>query len=242
MVSDERTVADSMQAEETTASDNQQGSGQQLADKPSVESSDMSEQPVPLSDSSGDEPSLTVEAADQVDEHQDDSSQLQQLESEVADLKAQLEERTNLYIRLQADFDNFRKRTQREKEELELQVKCSTIAELLPVVDNFDRARSQLKPQTEEAANIHKSYQGVYKQLVDCLKRIGVSPMRSEGQEFDPGLHEAVIREPTDQYPEGTVIEELVRGYVLGEKVLRHAMVKVATAPESDGGSSDSEE
>ncbi len=169
----------------------------------------------------------------QPDDGSDYSAVIQNLEGEVAALKAQLEERTNLYVRLQADFDNFRKRTQREKEELDVQVKCSTISELLPVIDNFDRARSQLKPQTEEATNIHKSYQGVYKQLVDCLKRIGVSPMRSEGRDFDPNLHEAVIREPTDQYPEGTVIEELVRGYVLGDKVLRHAMVKVATAPEA---------
>ncbi len=79
---------------------------------------------------------------------------------------------------------------------------------------------------------IHKSYQGVYKQLVDCLKRIGVSPMRPEGQEFDPNLHEAVMREATNEYPEGVVIEQLMRGYFLGERVLRHAMVKVAAAAE----------
>jgi len=77
--------------------------------------------------------------------------------------------------------------------------------------------------------NIHKSYQSVYKQLIEALKKLGVSPMRSEGKEFDPNLHEAVMREPTSEYPEGTVIEEFVRGYVLGERVLRHAMVKVAT-------------
>jgi molecular chaperone GrpE len=80
---------------------------------------------------------------------------------------------------------------------------------------------------------IHKSYQGVYKQLVDSLKRLGVSPMRPEGQEFDPNLHEAVMREATDEHPEGTVLEELVRGYFLGDRVLRHAMVKVA-APKED--------
>jgi len=69
--------------------------------------------------------------------------------------------------------------------------------------------------------------------LVDCLKRLGVAPMRPEGQEFDPNLHEAVMREPTDEYPEGTVLEELVRGYYFGERVLRHALVKVA-APRED--------
>lgn len=168
------------------------------------------------------------------------------LENELQILKAQLEDRTGQYMRIAADFDNYRKRTQREREELEQQVKCSTINELLPVVDNFERARSQLKPQTEQETTMHKSYQSVYKQLVDCLKRIGVSPMRAEGKEFDPMLHEAVMRQPTDEYAEGIVIEELQRGYMLGERVLRHALVKVAAPPEpvitseeTDQGSSD---
>nr|WP_289623815.1 nucleotide exchange factor GrpE [Desertifilum tharense] len=153
-------------------------------------------------------------------------------DAEVETLKAQLKDLNNQSIRIAADFDNFRKRTQKEKEEFEQQVKCSTLKELLPVVDNFERARSQIKPQSEAEMSIHKSYQSVYKQLVDCLKRIGVSPMRSEGKEFDPNLHEAVMREATDQYEEGVVMEELMRGYLLGDRVLRHAMVKVAAAPE----------
>ena len=151
------------------------------------------------------------------------------LQGQVTDLQAQLEDRTGQFTRLNADFDNFRKRTAKQQAELEDKVKCNTITALLEVVDNFERARSQIKPQNEGEMAIHKSYQGVYKQLVDAFKKLGVSPMRSEGQEFDPNLHEAVMREPTDQYPEGTVIEEFVRGYVLGERVLRHAMVKVAT-------------
>lgn len=156
------------------------------------------------------------------------------LSTEVETLRLQLEERTSQYMRIAADFDNFRKRTEREKGELELRVKRETLVELLPVIDSFDRARAQMKPQTEQEANIHQSYQGVYKQLVDCLKRTGVSPMYAEGQPFDPNYHDAILREPTDQYPEGTVIEELCRGYLLGELVLRHAMVKVATEPEGD--------
>jgi molecular chaperone GrpE len=104
--------------------------------------------------------------------------------------------------------------------------------ELLSVVDNFERARTQIKPQNDGEMGIHKSYQGVYKQLVDSLKRIGVSPMRSEGQQFDPNLHEAVMRQPTEDHPEGTVIEELQRGYYLGDRILRHSLVKVAAPPE----------
>ncbi|NEN91885.1 MAG: nucleotide exchange factor GrpE [Okeania sp. SIO3H1] len=156
------------------------------------------------------------------------------LQTQVETTKVQLEEKDTQYKRLAADFENFRKRTQKEKEELDVQAKCSTIIELLPVIDNFDRARSQIKPANDGEMNIHKSYQTVYKQMVETLKRLGVSAMRPEGQEFDPNLHEAVMREPTAEYPEGTVTEELVRGYILGDRVLRHAMVKVATAPEPE--------
>jgi molecular chaperone GrpE len=161
-------------------------------------------------------------------------------EREIEGLKKQADELNNQYMRIAADFENFRRRTQREKEELETQIKCNTVKELLPVVDNFERARSQIKPQTDGEANIHKSYQGVYKDMVDRLKKVGVAPMRAEGKEFDPNLHEAVMREPTSEHPEGTVIEELMRGYMLEDKVLRHAMVKVAAPPE-DGDSAATE-
>ncbi len=158
---------------------------------------------------------------------------LAEITQQIDSLKTQLEERNTQYMRIVADFENYRKRTLKDKEESEQQAKRNTITELLPVVDNFERARAQLKPQNDGEMTIHKSYQGVYKQLVDSLKRLGVSPMRPEHQPFDPNLHEAVMREPTDEYSEGTVLEELVRGYYLGDRVLRHAMVKVA-APKED--------
>jgi len=178
-----------------------------------------------------------IETPEGVEKQPDVVALTQELEA----LKLQAEERTGQFMRIAADFENFRKRTQREKEELEQQIKCNTVVELLPVVDNFERARSQIKPQGEEAMAIHKSYQGVYKDLVDRLKRIGVAPMRSEGKDFDPNMHEAVMRESTDEFPEGTVIEELVRGYLLGERVLRHAMVKVAALPELEDDSQQGE-
>ncbi|MBD0388593.1 MAG: nucleotide exchange factor GrpE [Nostoc sp. C3-bin3] len=166
---------------------------------------------------------------------------LAELTQQIESLKTQLEERSTQYMRIAADFENYRKRTSKEKEELETLMKRNTILELLPVVDNFERARSHLKPQSDGEMTMHKSYQGVYKQLVDSLKRLGVSPMRPEGQEFDPNLHEAVMREPTDEHPEGTVLEELVRGYYLGDRVLRHAMVKVA-APKEDTPSTEADQ
>lgn len=188
--------------------------------------------PQPGSDVPPSTPVGEVDGSEGLLEEAVESEALVQLAEEVESLSAQLEERTNQYKRIAADFDNFRRRTQKEKEDLEQQVKRNTLSELLPVVDSFERARSQVKPQTDQEAAIQKSYQGVYKQLVDGLKRIGVAPMRPEGKPFDPNFHEAVLREPTDQYPEGTVVEELVRGYLLGDRVLRHAMVKVAAVPE----------
>ena len=156
-------------------------------------------------------------------------------QQENANLKKLLDEKSQQadlakaqYARLAADFENFRRRTTQEKANLEQQAKKSVIVELLPVIDNFERARTQLKPESEGEKAIHNSYQGVYKTLVDCLKRMGVSAMRPEGEQFDPNFHEAMLREATNEYPEGTVLEQLMRGYVLGDIILRHAMVKVA--------------
>ena len=154
-----------------------------------------------------------------------------ELEEKLASLKAEHEALSGQYMRLAADFDNFRKRQSRDSDDLRLQITCSTLGEILPVVDNFDRARQQLNPQHEEAQTLHRSYQGLYKQLVDVFKQLGVSPMRVEGEPFDPSLHEAVLREPSDAHPEDVVIEELQRGYHLNGRVLRHALVKVSMGP-----------
>ena len=179
--------------------------------------------------------------ADLVD---DPAERAARLEAELSALKAQHETISGQYMRLAADFDNFRKRQARDNDDLRLQIACSTLSEILPVVDNFDRARQQLNPQHEEAQNLHRSYQGLYKQLVEVFKQLGVSPMRVEGEPFDPNLHEAVLREPSQQHPEDVVIEELQRGYHLNGRVLRHALVKVSMGPgpgPSDGGGSQSE-
>jgi molecular chaperone GrpE len=161
-------------------------------------------------------------------------------QQENANLKKLLDEKTqqweqskSQYARLAADFENFRRRTSKEKENLEHQAQKNIITELLPVIDNFERARSQIKPETEGEMTIHSSYQGVYKTLVGCLKRMGVSAMSPEGEQFDPNFHEAMLREATDEHPEGTVLEQLMRGYMLEDTVLRHAMVKVAVPKES---------
>jgi len=161
----------------------------------------------------------------------DNDARLEQLEREHSALREEHEVLRGQYVRIAADFDNFRKRQSRDQDDLKLQLVCNTLTEILPVVDNFERARQQLDPQTEEAQGLHRSYQGLYKQLVEVLKQLGVAPMRVVGQEFDPTLHEAVLREPSDEHPEDVVIEELQRGYHLDGRVLRHAMVKVSMGP-----------
>ena len=154
----------------------------------------------------------------------DTESRLQQLEKEYETLNSQ-------YMRIAADFDNFRKRQTRDQDDLKIQLTCTTLSEILPVVDNFERARQQLDPEGEEAQALHRSYQGLYKQLVEVLKQLGVAPMRVVDQAFDPSLHEAVMREPSDEKAEDIVIEELQRGYHLNGRVLRHALVKVSMGP-----------
>ena len=154
-----------------------------------------------------------------------------ELEARLAALQAEHEALRGQYMRMAADFDNFRKRQSRDQDDLKLQITCTTLSEILPVVDNFDRARQQLNPQSEEALGLHRSYQGLYRQLVDVFKQLGVSPMRVEGEPFDPTLHEAVMREESHEHPEDVVIEELQRGYHLNGRVLRHALVKVSMGP-----------
>ena len=151
-------------------------------------------------------------------------ARLEQLEKEHETLKSQ-------YVRIAADFDNFRKRQSRDQDDLKVQLVSNALTSILPIVDNFERARRQLNPESEEAQALHRSYQGLYKQLVEVLKQQGVSPMRVVGKQFDPNLHEAVLREPSEDHEEDFITEELQRGYHLDGKVLRHALVKVSMGP-----------
>ena len=177
------------------------------------------------------DPPASPASAEEGGESSPPAERLKELEAQFAALKSEHEALRTQYMRNAADFDNYRKRQSRDQEDLRLQITCSTLSEILPVVDNFDRARQQLNPQSEEAQALHRSYQNLYKQLVDVFKQLGVAPMRVEGEPFDPNLHEAVMREPSHDHPEDVVTEELQRGYQLHGKVLRHALVKVSMGP-----------
>ncbi|MBR8828348.1 MAG: nucleotide exchange factor GrpE [Gomphosphaeria aponina SAG 52.96 = DSM 107014] len=243
MIDNEKQLETTSEAQEETSAVPDQGENKDFdQEQGSLAAGTESESSATETQTTTDESSSPSSAADEGENQPEESAAAKELDSveslqqEIAALHEKLEQAENLqvqYARMAADFENFRKRTLKEREILEQQVKRNTINEILPVVDNFERARTQIKPANEGEMAIHKSYQGVYKNLVDSLKRIGVAAMRPEGQPFDPNYHEAMLREPTNEYPEDTVIEQLVRGYTLGDQVLRHAMVKVAAPSEA---------
>ncbi|WP_238492561.1 nucleotide exchange factor GrpE [Desulfotruncus alcoholivorax] len=150
---------------------------------------------------------------------------VEQLRKELAEQKAKAEEYFNRLVRLQADFDNYRKRTQREKEEYIKYASASLCEQLLPVIDNFHLA---LAAKDEDPSNVVKGVEMIYRQLEEILQREGLTPVEAVGQQFDPAKHEAVMQEETREHPENTVIAELRRGYYLKDRLLRPAMVKVA--------------
>ena len=163
----------------------------------------------------------------------------QQLEKRVKDAEAAcLEVNLTLsttkesYLRLNADFDNFRKRTIREKEEIATRGRGDVLEELLPLIDNFEMAAKSIKIETEGEEKINNSYQGLYRQMIEIMKKAGLSVVESVGRPFDPEIHDAIMREPTSEFGDGTVMEEFRRGFKFGDTLLRPAMVKVAVAEE----------
>ena len=136
-----------------------------------------------------------------------------------------LAEAEDRYKRLYADFDNFRRRSRQEKEELSNVVAQNLILELLPVLDNFERALSSLSE--EEAAGIGSGVSMIYRQLFGALEKAGLNVVEAEGKEFDPQYHEAVLRVEDADQAEGTIVQELQKGYSVKGKVIRPSMVKV---------------
>ncbi len=133
------------------------------------------------------------------------------------------------YIRLAADFDNFRKRQAQERESLLKYGAETTVMKLLEVIDNFERGLKAIET-VEDCEKVKECYNLAYKNFNDVLSKIGVEVIKAEGEEFDPNLHEAVMRTPTEEKPENTIISELQKGYKLGDKVLRPTLVNVASA------------
>lgn len=144
------------------------------------------------------------------------------------------QERATLYdqlLRRQAEFENYRKRMERERGEVYQRARAEVLLELLPVLDNFERALSSFESAGGDSEAFLQGVQLIHKQLKDAVTRLGLQPVESVGQTFDPHLHEAVTIEASDEHEENTIIEEFERGYKLGDRLLRPAKVKVASTP-----------
>ena len=181
---------------------------------------------------SGDDtrPSGTNDGADESDDSGSDP---------VAELQAQIDaltaEKGALYdklLRRQAEFENYRKRVERERGELYQHGRDDVLLQFLPVVDNFERALSSLETSDGDAEALRHGVELIHKQFQDALAKLGLEPVEAVGQTFDPHVHEAVTTEATDQHEENTVIQEFQRGYRIGDRLLRPAKVKVASSPE----------
>jgi molecular chaperone GrpE len=152
---------------------------------------------------------------------------------EVLEAKTLLaEEHRDRYLRAAAEFDNARKRAARERDEYTRYANESLLRELLPVLDNFERALQSARNETTAAA-VTAGVELIQRELLRVLEKFGVTSFTSVGQPFDPERHEAIARVPAQGQAEGTVVDETARGYLLNGRVLRPAMVTVASSPDS---------
>ncbi|MDH7602913.1 MAG: nucleotide exchange factor GrpE [Armatimonadota bacterium] len=151
------------------------------------------------------------------------------LESELEQLRRDVDEARDRYLRVLADFDNYKKR-QREETARQINLaKEELILKLLPIVDNFQRALRAAEAQ-HSFESLVEGVSLTLRQLQDMLEKEGVRPIEAVGETFNPELHEALMREETDEYPENTIIDEFEKGYTMNGKVIRPARVKVATS------------
>ncbi|AZU65067.1 nucleotide exchange factor GrpE [Neobacillus mesonae] len=152
--------------------------------------------------------------------------QLEELQKEIGQLKSKLEEADNRNLRLQADFDNFRRRTRLDQEAAEKYRAQNVVTDLLSVLDNFERAL-QIEADNEQTKSLLQGMDMVYRGLLEALKKEGLEPIEAVGKEFDPHQHHAVMQGEDGNFGPNTVIEEFQKGYLLKDRVIRPSMVKV---------------
>ena len=145
--------------------------------------------------------------------------------NELEKAKEEINALNDKYLRLCAEYDNFKKRTAREKEAIYIDAAADAIKELLPVMDNLERAIGSI---SDKQSDIYKGVEMVYKQTEEIFKKLGVCETKAVGEEFNPELHNAVMHIEDENVTENTVVEEFQKGYTYKDKVLRYSMVKVA--------------
>lgn len=150
------------------------------------------------------------------------------VQEELEQAKKLAEENHQRFLRTQADFDNFRRRTQKEKEDFAKYASLKLIEQLLPVIDNFERALLASKENKDYDA-LAKGIDMTFRQLSQVLAAEGLTAMETVGTPFNPEFHQAIMQVESDEYEEGIIVEEVQKGYMLKDKVLRPAMVKVSS-------------
>jgi molecular chaperone GrpE len=155
-----------------------------------------------------------------------EDEKLAQLEEQITALQKELEEKENRYLRLQADFENSRRRARLDYEAAQKYRAQNLISDILPVLDNFERALN-VETDHEQTKSLLQGMEMIYRSLLDALKKEGVEVIESEGKEFDPNFHQAVMQVAEEGYDSNIVVEEFQKGYVLKDRVIRPAMVKV---------------
>jgi molecular chaperone GrpE len=158
---------------------------------------------------------------------QGQNDELAAANAKIAELEAKIKEMENRYLRLYADFENFRRRTRQEMEAAEKYRAQSLVSDLLPALDNFERAL-KIETENEQAKSILQGMEMVYRSILDALKKEGVEVIEAVGRPFDPHLHQAVMQVEDSNYEPNTVVEEFQKGYKLKDRVIRPSMVKVS--------------
>jgi len=167
----------------------------------------------------------TQERPPDLDQEQETDRETASLEKELDQTRQALQDYERRLLRLQADFDNFRKRMLKEQARWGEEAQLELVKSLLPVVDNLERALDQ----EGDPDSIRQGVEMIYRQLREVLGQYGVERIAARGQPFDPNFHEAVMTEETGEEPEGTVLEEFRTGYTMGSRLLRPCSVKVAS-------------
>lgn len=169
------------------------------------------------------------EALDSAQSKEEETKEIQEPVEEAENkLQQDFDNLNNQYLRLAADFDNYRKRQAQERESLISYGAQDSMKKLIEVLDNFDRAKQSID-NTDDVQQVKECFNVLYNQMFDNLSKLGLEVIQAQGQEFDPNFHEAVMQTPTSEHPENHVIMELQKGYKLGDKVLRPTLVNVAT-------------
>ncbi|AEB24775.1 MULTISPECIES: nucleotide exchange factor GrpE [Bacillus] len=168
---------------------------------------------------------MTEQAASE-EQHEETAGQEEDLQHQIDELQGLLDEKENKLLRVQADFENYKRRSRLEMEAAQKYRSQNVVTEILPALDNFERAL-QVEAESEQTKSLLQGMEMVRRQLMDALKKEGVEAIEAVGQEFDPNLHQAVMQVEDENFGSNIVIEELQKGYKLKDRVIRPSMVKV---------------